>query len=80
MDINIHNSMWYLMKILTICTPHATIKYITAQLFLRADAELSFLDADTRVRLAQPGAFPTPLVAAVDSDRREILDLQCCLR
>jgi hexokinase len=45
---------------------------ITAQLLLRADGELEspLFDAETRAKLAQPGAFPTPLVAAVDSDRR----------
>lgn len=41
---------------------------ITAQLLLRADGELDppQFDAETRAKLAQPGAFPTPLVAAVD--------------
>ena len=48
---------------------------IAAQLLLRADAELQtpLFDADVRARLMQPGAFPTPLVAAVDSDRRVLL-------
>ena len=40
---------------------------VAAQLLLRADAELGspLFDADTRARLEQPGAFSTPLVAAV---------------
>ena len=47
---------------------------ITAQLLLRIDEELQppLFTADVRAALSRINAFPTPLVAAVDSDRYDM--------